>query len=325
MREKRTVRKIVTLVLLVAWLVVAFIGYRLTHADSAGGLKTITIGYQAGDEFDISKTRGEFAKKMKAKGYKVKFKEFSNGSAEMQALASGSIDYARTGDTPGVTALASGTKLTFIAAGADKANGSGILVKNDSVIDSLSDLKGKTIAYTKGTSSEYMLRMALKKAGLSTSDVTLKNLDQSAASVAYNNGEVDAWANWDPATSQAEVTGNSKLLVNGKTLGVNNRSYLMASTSFAEDNEEASRLIIKYANQDMQWANKHKSKVIKMMAKKLKLSTKVVTKMVNRRSYSWEAMTKATVKEEQEIADLFYQAKVITKKVDISDHVQYLK
>ncbi len=36
-------------------------------------------------------------------------------------------------------------------------------------------------------------------------------------------------------------------------------------------------------------------------------------------------MTKATVKEEQEIADLFYQAKVITKKVDISDHVQYLK
>ena len=309
MREKRTVRKIVTLVLLVAWLVVAFIGYRLTHADSAGGLKTITIGYQAGDEFDISKTRGEFAKKMKAKGYKVKFKEFSNGSAEMQALASGSIDYARTGDTPGVTALASGTKLTYIAAGADKANGSGILVKNDSGIDSLSDLKGKTIAYTKGTSSEYMLRMALKK----------------AASVAYNNGEVDAWANWDPATSQAEVTGNSKLLVNGKTLGVNNRSYLMASTSFAEDNEEASRLIIKYANQDMQWANKHKSKVIKMMAKKLKLSTKVVTKMVNRRSYSWEAMTKATVKEEQEIADLFYQAKVITKKVDISDHVQYLK
>lgn len=115
------------------------------------------------------------------------------------------------------------------------------------------------------------------------------------------------------------------MVVNGKTLGVNNRSYLIALSSFAKDNKEASRLIIKYANQDMQWANKHKSQVIKMMAKKLKLSTKVVTKMVNRRSYSWQAMSKVTVKEVQDIADLFYQAKVITKKVNISDHIQYLK
>ncbi|WP_251547673.1 aliphatic sulfonate ABC transporter substrate-binding protein [Limosilactobacillus caecicola] len=324
MKNNHVHRKIFVWLLIGVWIIIAYFGWR--QATGAGtSTKTITIGYQAGDEFDISKTRGAFAKKMKAKGYTVKFKEFQNGSAEMQALANGSIDYARIGDTPGITALASGTKLTYVAAGASKANGSGILVKKGQGINSMSDLKGKTIAYTKGTSSEYMLRKALQKAGLSTSDVTLKSLDQSAAAVAFAKGKVDAWANWDPATSQAEVTENAKLLVNGTTLGVNNRSFIVAPTKFAKQNKAVTKLVIKYSNADMQWANKHKSKLVAMMQKKLKLKKAVVEKMVNRRTYKMTRMTKTAVKELQDIANLFYQSKIITKKVQVKDHVQYLK
>lgn len=324
MKSKQTPRKVIIWILIVIWGLIAYLGWRQT-TDAGQSLKTITIGYQAGDEFDISKTRGKFAKQMKAKGYDVKFKEFQNGSAEMQALANGSIDYARIGDTPGITALASGTKLTYVAAGASKANGSGILVKKNAGISSLSDLKGKTIAYTKGTSSEYMVRKALQKAGLTTDDVTLKNLDQSAASVAFAKGKVDAWANWDPATSQAEVTENAKLLVNGATLGVNNRSFIVSPTSFAKQNKTTTKLVIKYSNEDMQWANQNKAKVITMMQKKLKLKKKVVAKMVNRRSYSMTKMNSTAVKELQDIANLFYKNGVIKQKVQVKDHVQYLK
>lgn len=323
MKSKKTARKIIIWLLIIVWGVIAYLGWRQT-TDAGQSLKTITIGYQAGDEFDISKTRGKFVKQMKAKGYDVKFKEFQNGSAEMQALANGSIDYARIGDTPGITALASGTKLTYVAAGASKANGSGILVKKNSGINSLSDLKGKTIAYTKGTSSEYMVRKALQKAGLSADDVTLKSLDQSAAAVAFAKGKVDAWANWDPATSQAEVTENAKLLVNGAKLGVNNRSFIVSPTSFAQKNKAVTKLIIKYSNEDMQWANQNKAKLVTMMQKKLKLKKKVVEKMVNRRSYSMTKMNSTAVNELQDIANLFYKNGVIKQKVQVKDHVQYL-
>lgn len=323
MKSKKTARKIIIWLLIIVWGIIAYLGWRQT-TDAGQSLKTITIGYQAGDEFDISKTRGKFVKQMKAKGYDVKFKEFQNGSAEMQALANGSIDYARIGDTPGITALASGTKLTYVAAGASKANGSGILVKKNSDINSLSDLKGKTIAYTKGTSSEYMVRKALQKTGLSADDVTLKSLDQSAAAVAFAKGKVDAWANWDPATSQAEVAENAKLLVNGATLGVNNRSFIVSPTSFTKQNKTATKLVIKYSNEDMQWANQNKAKVITMMQKKLKLKKKVVAKMVNRRSYSMTKMNSTAVKELQDIANLFYKNGVIKQKVQVKDHVQYL-
>lgn len=324
MKNSKSSRKLIIWILIIIAAIGAYFGWHNT-SDSSQSRKTITIGYQAGDEFDISKTRGQFVKKMKAKGYNVKFKEFQNGSAEMQALANGSIDYARIGDTPGVSALASGTKLTYVAVGSSKANGSGILVKKGKGINSMSDLKGKTIAYTKGTSSEYMVYKALQSAGLSTSDVTLKSMDQSAASVAFAKGKVDAWANWDPATSQAEVTENAKLLVNGASLNVNNRSFIVSPTKFAKNNKAVTKLVIKYSSADMKWANTHKSKLVTMMQKKLKLKKAIVQKMVNRRSYSMTKMTKESTQELQEIADLFYQKGIISKKVTVKNHVQYLK
>ncbi|MCP0887182.1 aliphatic sulfonate ABC transporter substrate-binding protein [Ligilactobacillus sp. WILCCON 0076] len=325
MKKKNSVRKIFILGLVVLGVLVAFFGWKQTQDSTSKSLKKVIIGYQAGDEFDISKTRGEFVKKMKKAGYSVTFKEFQNGAAMMQALANGNIDYGRMGDSAPITSIAAGTKVTYVAAGGTKALGSGVVVKKDSGINSISDLKGKTIAYTKGTTSQYMIIKVLKKAGLTTSDVNLVNLDQSAASVAYAKGKVDAWANWDPAIAQAEVTENSKLLINGNQSKAYNRSVIVATTSFAKNNKSVTKAIIKYSNQDMQWANTHHKKLIAMMVKSLKLNKKVVTKMVNRRTYSMHAMTKARVAEFQEIADVFYENKIISKKVSVAKYTQYVK
>ncbi|MFT8883272.1 MAG: aliphatic sulfonate ABC transporter substrate-binding protein [Liquorilactobacillus hordei] len=322
----KNLKKSFIVVLLLFWCGVAVYGWHLTREDAgSSSLKNVVVGYQAGDEFYISKIRGKFVKKMKAKGYNVKFKEFQNGAAMMQALASGNVDYARVGDTPPVSALASGTKLTYVAAGGTKAKGSGILVHKNSTIKSLADLKGKKVAYTKGTSSQYMLLRALKVAGLSNDDITWVNLDSDAASVAYSKGKVDAWANWDPSVAQVEITENSKLLVDGTTTKALNRSFIVSPTTYASKNKTLSKLIIKYTEQDMKWANKNHSKLIKKMSADLKLSKKVVSRTVNRRTFSMHAMTKSVVKEEQEIANVFYDNNIITKKVNISKYVQYLK
>lgn len=155
---------------LIMWLSVAVYGYTQT-TTAASDLETVTIGYQKADPVDIARQHGELIKKMKAKGYQVVFKEFSDGAALMTALKSGAIDYARVGDTPPVTAKAAGTDIALIAAGATKEYGSGILVGKNSQITNLKQLKGKTIAYQKGTAAQYLIIQALKKAGLSTNDV----------------------------------------------------------------------------------------------------------------------------------------------------------
>lgn len=322
-KKKRNLKKLLISVVLVFWAAIAIYGFKQTDAGAAtSGLETVTIGYQKGDPFDIAKQRGEFSKKMEKKGYKVVFKEFSDGNSLMQALKAGSVDYARTGDTPPVSALSTGTKLTYVAASSSKAKGSGILVKKSSSISSIEDLKGKKVAYTKGTSSQYMLLAALKKAGMSADDITWVNMDQSSASVAFSKGKVDAWATWDPYTAQAQLTQNAKLVTNGVGI-TNNRDYILTTQSYAKKNTEISKYLIKYLQEDMTWANNNHSELITMMSKSLKVSKSVVKKMVERRTYGISTMNSTYVKEEQKIADLFYEEGLIENKVTVSDSGDY--
>lgn len=322
-KKKKNLKKLLISVVLVFWAAIAIYGFKQTDAGAAtSGLETVTIGYQKGDPFDIAKQRGEFSKKMEKKGYKVVFKEFSDGNSLMQALKAGSVDYARTGDTPPVSALSTGTKLTYVAASSSKAKGSGILVKKSSSISSIEDLKGKKVAYTKGTSSQYMLLAALKKAGLSADDITWVNMDQSSASVAFSKGKVDAWATWDPYTAQAQLTQNAKLVTNGVGI-TNNRDYILTTQSYAKKNTEISKYLIKYLQEDMTWANNNHSELITMMSKSLKVSKSVVKKMVERRTYGISTMNNTYAKEEQKIADLFYEEGLIENKVTVSDSGDY--
>ncbi|MFD1430816.1 aliphatic sulfonate ABC transporter substrate-binding protein [Lacticaseibacillus mingshuiensis] len=323
MKQKKS-RLLILLVVVLALIGVACYGYWTSNGGASASttkkLKTVTIGYQKADPVDISRQRGELAKEMKAKGYKVVFKEFQDGTALTTALRSGSIDYARLGDTPPVTDQAQGLGFVYVAAGSDKVKGSGILVKKDGDIKELADLKGKTIAYTKGTSAQFMLLQALKKAGLTTDDVKLVNMDQSASSVAFAKGTVDAWATWDPYTATAEVQQNATMLVDDTGLA-KNRDFLLTTASYEKNNKDVSKLLIKYLAADMTWANNNKSDLITMLAKTLKLSKTIVTKMVDRRDYSMGKVTDAIVEEQQTIADVFYDNGVIDKKIDVKDAV----
>ncbi|GAV16952.1 nitrate/sulfonate/bicarbonate ABC transporter substrate-binding component [Lacticaseibacillus paracasei] len=302
---------------LIMWLSVAVYGYTQT-TTAASDLETVTIGYQKADPVDIARQHGELIKKMKAKGYQVVFKEFSDGAALMTALKSGAIDYARVGDTPPVTAKAAGTDIALIAAGATKEYGSGILVGKNSQITNLKQLKGKTIAYQKGTAAQYLIIQALKKAGLSTNDVKLVNMDQSSASVAFAKGSVDAWVTWDPYTATAQVNQGAKLLTNGTGLA-KNRDFLISTQNYAKTHTALSKLLTTYINDDMTWANNHHTQLLAMLSKTLKLSDAVIQKMVERRTYAM-ALVKADssiVDEENQIANTFYQEGVVTEKVDM--------
>lgn len=302
---------------LIMWLSVAVYGYTQT-TTAASDLETVTIGYQKADPVDIARQHGELIKKMKAKGYQVVFKEFSDGAALMTALKSGAIDYARVGDTPPVTAKAAGTDIALIAAGATKEYGSGILVGKNSQITNLKQLKGKTIAYQKGTAAQYLIIQALKKAGLSTNDVKLVNMDQSSASVAFAKGSVDAWVTWDPYTATAQVNQGAKLLTNGTGLA-KNRDFLISTQNYAKTHTALSKLLTTYINDDMTWANNHHTQLIAMLSKTLKLSDAVIQKMVERRTYAM-ALVKADssiVDEENQIANTFYQEGVVTEKMDM--------
>ncbi len=87
-------------------------------------------------------------------------------------MNAGSIDFGQVGDSPPIFAQAAGASIVY-AAGQPIANGQGVLVKKESDIRALADLKGKRIALGKGTSAHNVTHHgAGKRRASSVSDIT---------------------------------------------------------------------------------------------------------------------------------------------------------
>ena len=83
-------------------------------------------------------------------------------------------------------------------------------------VKTLEDLKGKTVAYSSGTSSETILTNALNSVGLTMSDIKAMDMDASAVVTAMLSGGVDACAIWSPQslTIMDEMADATKLAEN---------------------------------------------------------------------------------------------------------------
>ena len=77
-----------------------------------------------------------------------------------------------------------------------------ILVRADSGIKTMADLKGKNIGISAGTTSELVLSMALKLNDMQKSDVTMINMDASGKVTAFMSGQIDAISIEAPYTDQ---------------------------------------------------------------------------------------------------------------------------
>jgi NitT/TauT family transport system substrate-binding protein len=116
------------------------------------------------------------------------------------AIASGDIQCAATTVETWISWNANGiaTKQIFQL---DKSYGAdGMAVRND--IASIKDLKGKTVAASApGTAPYFTLAWFLKKNGLTVKDVTVVNLEPSAAATAFVAGQNDAAMTYEPYLS----------------------------------------------------------------------------------------------------------------------------
>ena len=109
-------------------------------------------------------------------------------------------------------------------------------MKPDSDIKKLSQLKGKKIAYSTGTITQYLLLNTLKKAGLSFDDVQAVNFTGLNGQTAFENGDVDAAVISDPFLSGYLLDGTARILTTGAGL-TPGFTYLVARDDALEDKQ----------------------------------------------------------------------------------------
>lgn len=286
--------------------------------DASGDEQVIRIGYQKNGPLVILKGLGTLEEALEPLGFSVEWKEFQAGPALVEALNAGSIDVGRTGNSPVIFAQAAGTSFVSLAAGKPKFLGSGILVPNDSPIEAVADLKGKTVGFAKGSSSHYLIVKALEDAGLSYTDITPAFLQPGDARVAFEQGNIDAMVVWDPFTASTEINSEGRMLTNGEGLS-SDRDFFVATEEFAEKHKEITDIFVEYIKKSSEWANSNHGELIPMLAPILNLDEESIEMTVKRREYGVDDISDDIINEQQDIADTFYELEIIPIEINVAD------
>ncbi len=287
---------------------------------TASQAKVVRIGHQKFDPLTLVKARGGLEERLKPLGVSVKWTEFQAGPPLLEALNAKSIDIGRTGDTPPVFAQAANSPLVYIGGGTAKERSSGIVVPTNSSIQTLADLKGKRVAFTKGSSANFLIVKALKSAGLKFSDIQPVNLTPADARAAFEQGKVDAWAIWDPFFAVVQAQKNVRVLSDAQGLAAN-RDFYLASGSFAEQNPEIIKAVREETQAVAKWADANPDEVVKILSPLLGIEPPILNVVTKRRGYGFEPIDDQMVAEQQEIADTFFELKQIPQKLSVKEIV----
>lgn len=126
-------------------------------------------------------------------GITVNLVEFQDGPTIIAAMESGTIDLGYIGQGAHKLCINGNAKIFALS---HISNGDAVIGGPN--VKTLEDLKGKTVAYSSGTSSEDILKSALSKVGLTMDDIKAMDMDASNIVTAMLSGGVDACATWSP-------------------------------------------------------------------------------------------------------------------------------
>ncbi|WP_227509027.1 aliphatic sulfonate ABC transporter substrate-binding protein, partial [Klebsiella aerogenes] len=217
----------------------------LTLSSYVAAQERITL--RIADQKGGMRSQLEAANALQNLAYDIKWAEFPAAAPLAEALNAGAVDVGIIGDAPLLFALANGAPVKAIAVDKSNPAGTAVLVPPGSALKSAADLKGKRIATGKGSIGHFVALKALEQAGVSPKEVQWVFLGPVDAKVALLNGSVDAWATWEPYTTQLVKTAEGQILVSGKGLLPGN-TFLAATDNALKDPQKRAGDIRREAN-----------------------------------------------------------------------------
>lgn len=160
----------------------------------------------------IAKELGFF----KELGLDVKLAIIEDEAQYAAALASGNIDGLGNVIDREVIHFAKGTPEVVVFAMDESSDGDGVVAAGG--INTVADLRGKTVALDKSSTSYFFFLSILDKHGLQEADVTIQEMGASDAGAAFVAGKVDAAVTWEPWLTNAGQREGGHVLISSKEM-----------------------------------------------------------------------------------------------------------
>lgn len=205
-------------------------------------------------------------------GTAVKWVLSAGSNRALEYLNSGSIDIGSSAGLAALLAKANGNPIRtpYIFS---RPEWTALVVRRDSPIRGLADLKGKKVAATKGTDPYLFLLRALKVAQLKRGDIEHVALQHADGRVALEQGRVDAWAGLDPLMAASELDAGSRLIY--RNVAFNTYGFLNVREDFQQRHPEALRRVIAGYERARKWIIGNTTEAAKILSEEAKVSLQV--------------------------------------------------
>ena len=226
-------KKLLALLLaLVMLLSLAACGGGGSKADD--GNITLRVGYMANYASLWAVMTGIKGGYFEEEGITIELTEFGDGPSEIAAMEGGSIDLAYIGKGAHRLCI-TGSAIIFAPSSVHTSDK--LVCSADSGIQTVEDLKGKTVGYTAGSSSETTMDAALAVAGLTRDDIEPYNLDANNIVPAMASGSIDVAVTWNPYSSMCLEQSEGSYEIEFSD-GSTNMSSWICLPSYAEENHD---------------------------------------------------------------------------------------
>jgi sulfonate transport system substrate-binding protein len=254
-------------------------------------------------------------------GISVEWTQSLGSNKALELLNSKSIDFGSTAGAAALIGKANGNPIKSIYV-YSRPEWTALVVRKDSPITKVEDLKGKKVAVTRGTDPHIFLLRALHEAGLTEKDIEMVVLQHPDGRIALEKGDVDAWAGLDPMMAQTEIQSGSRLFY--RNVNFNSYGVLNVREEFARQYPAYVERVLADYEKARLWAIQNPEEFRKLFAGDAKLDDSVVTKVLGRTDLSGSVIGDNQRQVIIASGDVLKQNNVINGSTDVSATVNNL-
>ncbi len=247
-------------------------------------LRVVLVPFLAYAPFFIAEEEGYFADL----GLRIEYMRLMSSASGIPPLAQGQLDVVVGTIRPSeLNAMARGAKIKFVAGRGYVAPGgcaSDAIVARRSLVesgelDSPARLKGRRIALTRGTSSDYLLEKILNTSGLTIDDVEIVEIPVAAQLEALEKGVIDAAVTTEPWMTAILQTGDAVLwMPASKVIPGFQVGFILYGPTLLEKNPDAGRrFMIAYLKAARQYNRGKTARNLEILAKHTGLSRELLS------------------------------------------------
>jgi sulfonate transport system substrate-binding protein len=229
----------------------------------------------------LLKDKGWLEKEFAKDNIPIRWVQTLGSNKALEFLNAGSIDFGSTAGSAALVARINGNPIKSIYV-YSRPEWTALVVRRNSPIDKVADLKGKRVAVTRGTDPHIFLVRALLDAGLGEKDISPVLLQHPDGKTALIRGDVDAWAGLDPMMAQAEIEDGARLLF--RKPAANTWGILNVREDFLKDHPDTVRRVLAVYEEARKYALANYDELKRTFIAVTKLPDAVVDKQLKERT-----------------------------------------